>query len=124
MRHQVPDGVVNGQTVGDVAAGAIDVDRNRPRVVVGEFPETLDDRPRRVFLDVADEVDIPEAVRLLFSDDLFHRLYQFREYLVVDFAHLRRTSHASCRRRTDELSPDHWPARGFFVKTPTYRRLL
>ena len=52
------------QAVGDVAAGAVDVERDRPRVVVGQLAEPLDDAARRVLLDVADEVDVAKPIGL------------------------------------------------------------
>jgi len=57
---------VNGQAVGDVAAGAVDVQRHRPRIVVGQLTQPLDDPARRIFLDVADEVDIAKTIGCFF----------------------------------------------------------
>ena len=63
------DGVVDGEPVGDVAAGAVDVERDRPAVVVGQLAEPLDDAARGVLLDVADEVDVAKTIRLLLAED-------------------------------------------------------
>ena len=52
------------EAVGDVAAGAVDVERDRPRVVVGQLTEPFDDAARRVLLDVADEVDVTKPIGL------------------------------------------------------------
>ena len=61
----VADGVVDGEAVGDVAAGAVDVERDRPVVVVGELAQALDADARGVFLDVADQIDVAQPVARL-----------------------------------------------------------
>jgi hypothetical protein len=93
----VLDGIVDREPIRNVATRAVDVDRDRPGAVVGQFPKPFNRGAGGVLLDVTDELNIPKAVRLLFSDNLFNRLYQFVENLVVDFAHHSRCSHASCR---------------------------
>ena len=55
-------GVVDGQAVGDVAAGAVDVERDRPVVVVGQLAQPLDAAARGVLLDVADQVDVAQPI--------------------------------------------------------------
>ena len=84
LRDQMPDGVVDGQPIGDVAAGAVDVDRDRLAAVVGQFAQSLDDGPRGVFLDITDEVDVAQAIGLLFSDNLLDRVDQLVEQPFVD----------------------------------------
>ena len=71
------DGVVEGQPVRNIAPGAVDVDRDGPGVVVGELTQPLDGDAGGVLLDVPDEINVPEAVRLLFSDNLLNRVDQF-----------------------------------------------
>src|SRR4029077_4096533 len=56
----VADGIVNGQDVGDVAAGAVDVEGDRPPAVARELAHALDTRARRVLLDVSDEIDVTQ----------------------------------------------------------------
>jgi hypothetical protein len=45
---------VNSEAVGDVAAGAVDEERDRTRIFVSEIPEPFDAGAGRIFFDVAD----------------------------------------------------------------------
>src|SRR5678815_4972385 len=79
------DGVVHGKTVGNVAARAVYVERDRPVVVVGELTKTFDDRPRGLFLDIADQVDIAEAIGLLLSQHTLDGVDQLSDKTIVQF---------------------------------------
>ena len=80
------DGVVNRQAVGDVAAGAVDVERDRAGVVVGQLAQAFDDAARRVFFDVADEIDIPQPVRLLLAQGCLQRIDELEDQSIVQVA--------------------------------------
>ena len=85
-RDELADGVVNGEAVGDVAAGAVDVQRDRPGVVVGELAQPLDDAARDVFLDVADEVDVAQPIGRFLPQDALDRVDQVEHEPVVQVA--------------------------------------
>ena len=53
------------EAVGDVAAGAVDVQRDGPLAVVGQLPQALDDAARAVLVDVPDQIDVAQPVGLL-----------------------------------------------------------
>jgi hypothetical protein len=96
---QVPDRIVDGQTIGDVAPRAVDVKRDGPSAVIGEFAKPLDDSASDVFLDVTDEVDIAQPVRLLPAHQSSDRLDEFVQQPLVQLAHWRQRLHAACRPR-------------------------
>ncbi len=79
--------VVERQPVGDVAARTVDVQRDGFCTVVRQFAEPFDGCAGAVLLDVPDEINVAQAVRLLFADDLLDGVHQFVEQAIVDFAH-------------------------------------
>ena len=86
------NGVVNRQPIRDVASRTIDVHRDRLRTVVCQFAQPFDDDSRAVLLDIADEVDVPEPLGLLFSNDALDRVQQFADEAIADWlAHMQLT---------------------------------
>src|SRR5204863_7969180 len=75
------------QAVGDIAAGAVDVDRDRLAAVVGELAEPLDAGARGVLLDVANEIDVAELVALLLAELRPHGLDQLDDKSVAQLTH-------------------------------------
>jgi hypothetical protein len=75
--------VMNRQAVGHIAAGTVDVQRNRTRIVVGEFAKPLDHPACRVFFDVADEVNVAKPVRRLLSEHALDSVDQFANEAIV-----------------------------------------
>ena len=82
-RHEITNGVVKCQPIRDVAARAVDVDRDRLAAVVGEFAQPFDRLPGRVFFDVADQIDVTKPIGLFFFDKLLDRVDDFIEQTVV-----------------------------------------
>jgi hypothetical protein len=81
------DRVVEREPVGDVAAGAVDIKRDRLAVVVGELTEPLDRAFGGVFLDVADKVDVAESIGVLLAEQLLDLIDELDEQAIGDFAH-------------------------------------
>jgi len=74
---------VNRETVGDVAARAVDVDRDRLRAVVGELAKPLDDAARGIFFDITDEVDVAEPVGRFLAEDALDGVDQLPNQAIV-----------------------------------------
>ena len=87
--HHLADDVVDGQPVGDVPAGGIEVERDRPVAVVGQLAQPFDDRSRAVLVDVTDEVDFPQALGRLLAEHLLDGIDQFGHEPVVQVRHRR-----------------------------------
>src|SRR5262245_20962692 len=60
---------MNREPVGDVSAGAVDVESNRSGVVVGQLAKALDHSACCIFFDVADEVDVAQTIGSLLTED-------------------------------------------------------
>jgi hypothetical protein len=89
----VADGIVNGEAVGDVAARAVDEQRDRLAVVVRHVAKAFDARPRRVFFDVADQVHVAEPVAGFLAQLRSDRVYQLGYQAVAQVTHGRQLSH-------------------------------
>jgi hypothetical protein len=89
----VPDGVVNGEAVGHVAAGAVDEERDRLVVLVGELAQPLDAGARGVLLDVADQVDVADAIASLPPQLRAHGVDELGDQAFVQLSHRGRLSH-------------------------------
>ena len=89
-RDEVAHGIVNRETVGHVAACAVDVQGDGPLAVVGQLPQALDDAARAVLVDVADEIYVAQPVGLLLAKRLLDRVHQIVEQPVADVAHIGR----------------------------------
>ena len=79
--------VVDGEAVGDVAAGAVDEERDRLVVVVGELAQPLDAGARGVLLDVADQVDVAQPVARLLAELRADRVDELGDEAFVQFSH-------------------------------------
>src|SRR5262249_57373340 len=108
---------------GDVAAGAVDVEVDGLAAVICQLAEPLDRDASDVFLDVADQVDVAQAIGLLLPQQVLYRIHQFAEQPFIELAHRAELLHAACRRVrnvTDELATG---ARGASRPGPrTFRR--
>ena len=58
-----------------------------PRPSLRELPHAFDDAPGHVFLDIAYQVHVPEALRLFFFHGGFDGVDQFPEQTVVELTH-------------------------------------
>jgi hypothetical protein len=87
LRDQESDGVVQRKPIGNVAAGTVDVQGDGFVAFVGKFPKSFDRLSGRILLDVADEVDVAEAIALLFADDSFDRVDEFTEQALIYLGH-------------------------------------
>src|SRR5262245_1858888 len=83
------DGIVDREAVGDIAAGSVDVERDGPGVVVRKLAQALDDVASDVLFDVADEVDIAQAIRRFFSESAFYRVDEIEDETVVEIPRRR-----------------------------------
>ena len=91
---------MEGETVRDVAACTVDVQRDGFAALGGEFAQPLDDAPRDVFFDVPDEIDVPEAFRLFSLEQILDRVDQFFEQTSVQITDdCSVYLHAACRVR-------------------------
>ena len=110
----VADGVVDGEAVGDVAAGAVDEQRDRPVVVVRELAQPLDARARGVFFDVADQVDVAQPIALLLAQLRADGVNELGDQAIAQLSHrphyriLPRRAQPACgheikREREDEI---------------------
>ena len=78
---------MDGEAVGDVAAGAVDVERDRPVVVVGELAQPLDADARGVFLDIADQIDVAQPVALFLAELRADGVDQLGDQAIAQFSH-------------------------------------
>ena len=85
----VADDVVDGEAVGDVAAGAVDEERDRLAVLVGELAQPLDAGARGVLLDVADQVDVADAIGCLLAQLRADRFDELGDQAFVQLSHRR-----------------------------------
>jgi hypothetical protein len=83
---QLPDGIVDGEAVGDVSARAVDVERDRPVVVVGHLAHPFDHTLREILFDVADQIDIAQTVGGLLAENAFHGVDQIENETIVEIA--------------------------------------
>jgi hypothetical protein len=84
------DGVVQGEAVGDVAAGAVDVQGNRAVAVVRHFAQAFDHAARDVLFDVSDQVDVTQAIGRFLAEDCLDRVNQIEHQPIVQIAGQRR----------------------------------
>ena len=68
---------------------AVDVELDGFLAVAGELAQLLYDGARRVLLDVADEVDVPEGVRFSLRTEVLDGIDQIGEQTFVEVAHIR-----------------------------------
>ena len=99
-------GVVNREAVGDVAAGAVDEERDRPVVVVGELAQPLDADARGVFLDVADQIDVAQPVAGFLPELRANRVDQLGDQAIAQVSH----------SRDYRIDPDAQPGAGHEIK--------
>ena len=83
----VPHDVVDGEAVGDVAAGAVDVEADRPRVVVRELAQPLDAEAGGVFFDIADQIDVALPIALFLAELRADRIHQLGDESIAQFTH-------------------------------------
>jgi len=83
----LPNRVVQCETVRDVAAGAVDVHGNGLAAGVGELAQPFDGDLRAVLVDVAYEVDVAQAIRLFLPEDVTDGIDQLAEQTIVQLAH-------------------------------------
>jgi hypothetical protein len=80
---------VNREAVRDIAAGAVDEQRDRPVVVVRQLPKPLDAAASGVLLDVANQVDVAQAVRCFLPQLRAHRIYELGDQTIAQITHKR-----------------------------------
>jgi hypothetical protein len=83
----VADGIVNGEAVGDVAAGAVEEEGNRLAVLAGELSQTLDADAGVVFFDVANQVDVAQPLACFFADLGAYGVQQLRDQPIAQLSH-------------------------------------
>src|SRR5437763_9349476 len=89
--------VMQREAVGDVPAGAVDVEGDGLAVVVGELAQTLDRGFGAVLLDVPDEIDVAESIRLLLPERVADGIDELAEQTIIELAHGGRVFHSACR---------------------------
>ena len=83
----VADDVVDGEAVGDVAAGAVDEQGDRLAVVVGQLAQPFDTGARGVFFDVADQIDVAQAIADFLAQLRADRVDELGDKAFIQFAH-------------------------------------
>ena len=79
--------VVDGEAISDVPAGAVDEDSDRPVVLVRQLAEPLDARPRRVLLDITDEIDVAQPVGCLLAELGADGVDKLRDQAIAQLSH-------------------------------------
>ncbi len=83
----VANRVVDGEAVGDVPAGAVDEDGDRPVVLVRQLAEALDAGPRRVLLDITDQIDVAQPVARFLAELGADGVDKLRDQAIAQFSH-------------------------------------
>src|SRR5690606_3469055 len=81
------DRVVEREPVGHVAPGAVDIQPDLAPALVGQLAKAFDDGPRAVLVDVADQVDVAQALGLLPAEDVLDGGDQIVQEALVELAH-------------------------------------
>src|SRR5262245_63429119 len=89
----VANGVVKGEAVGDIPAVAVDEDRNRPVVLVGELTQPFDAGPGGILFDVADEINIPQPLRGFLAELRADGVDELRDQAIAQLSHQNSLSH-------------------------------
>ena len=108
----LPDGIVNREAVGDIAAGGVHVERDWPGVVVRKLAQAFDDIASDILFDVTDEVDIAQAVRGLLPKDPFDRVDEIEYETVVEISRRRHLVPADTIAQIDgnaDFAKPYWP---------------
>ena len=78
---------MDGEAVGDVAAGAVDEQGDRLVVLVRQLAQPLDAGARGVLLDVADQVDVAEPVACLLAQLRADRIDELGDQAIAQLSH-------------------------------------
>ena len=78
---------MDGEAVGDIAAGAVDVEADRPRVVVRELAEPLDAEASRILFDVTNQIDVALSFALLLAELRADGVHQLGDKAIAQFTH-------------------------------------
>src|SRR5205814_10649039 len=79
--------VVNGETVRDVAAGAVDEEADRPVALARELAQPLDAEPRRILFDIAYQINVAQAIVLFLAELGPNRIHKLGKQLITQFRH-------------------------------------